>query len=387
LVDTNNSLKKVNLNLYCIEITMTQRCNFRCSYCFENNAQLNLSTNLEKDFDLLIKRIDGLLNSDWFQKEFDGLEICFWGGEPTINFKMIQKILDIYKDNEMVYFFIYSNGIFSKRLFKMHNELKDKKGPPNISKFRFQISYDGNPIHDLCRKTVSGKPSSKVVLKNIDYLISKGLKTTLKATCPVEYIKYIPECWDDINNLYDKYEENIAYAMTLDYHRKLSKEDLVVAEKSLLEVAKKEYKFYKKHGHFLSNIFTKNKRLCSSGSNMAAVDVDGKIYFCHGAMYCNKKDDFQYTSIYDDDFNKKIKEMYDLIPIPEEAKQCENCVAVMCLKCNVTKYLASKKDNLVDKFHDFLSQPDQCEYYKIAGRIGRGLILLLEEEQKNGLHM
>ena len=114
---------------------------------------------------------------------------------------------------------------------------------------------------------------------------------------------------------------------------------------------------------------------------MAAIDVDGKVYLCHGAMYCNRKDELQYTSIYDNNFNKKLKEMYDLIPIPKEVKECENCVALMCLKCNVMKYLASKKTGLVERFHDFLSQPDQCEYYKIAGRIGRGLLLLIEEEE------
>lgn len=378
---------KKNLNLYCIEITTTQRCNFRCSYCFENNSQLNLSNNLEKDFPLLIKRIDDLLNSDWFKNGFDGLEICFWGGEPTINFKMIKKILDKYKDNKMVYFFIYSNGTFPKRLFKMFEELKDQPKPPRVNKFRFQISYDGNPIHDMCRRTVSNKPSSQTVIKNVEWLINKGLKINLKATCPIEYIKYIPDCWDDINNLYKKYEKNISYALTLDYHQKLSSDDIKEAEKALIKVAKKEYKFHKEHNHFLSNIFLENRRLCSSGRNMMAIDVDGKSYLCHGAIYCDKKEDFQYTSIYDNNFTKKIKEMYELIPIPEEDKVCENCVALMCLKCNIIKYTYSKKTGFIEKFHDFLSQPDHCEYYKIAGRIGRGLLLLIEEDKKNALYM
>lgn len=385
MANTKSSSK--NTNLYCIEITTTQTCNFRCSYCFENNSQLNLSHNLEKDFHLLTKRIDDLLNSDWFKSEFDGLEICFWGGEPTINFKMIKKILDIYKDNEMVYFFIYSNGSFPKRLFKMVETLKDQPGPPNINKFRFQISYDGNPIHDLCRRTVSNKPSSQIVIKNIDYLINKGLKTVLKATCPIEYIKYIPDCWDDVHNLYKKYKKDISYALTLDYHEKLSTDDLIEAEKVLLSVAKKEYKFYKEYGHFLSNIFMRNKRLCSSGRNMTAIDVDGEAYFCHGAIYCDKKEDFHYNSIYNDDFVEKIKKMYEFIPIANQKKECEHCVALMCLKCNVIKYVRSKKTGFIEKFHDFLSQPDHCEYYKIAGRIGRGLLLLIEEDKKNGLHM
>lgn len=385
MANTKSSLK--NTNLYCIEITTTQMCNLRCSYCFENNSQLNLSNNLKKDFSLLTKRIDDLLSSDWFKNEFDGLEICFWGGEPIINFKMITKILDKYKDNDMVYFFIYSNGTFPKRLFKMFEELKDRPGPPNINKFRFQISYDGNPIHDICRRTVSNKPSSQMVIKNVDYLINKGLKIVLKATCPIEYIKYIPECWDDINNLYKKYKKNISYALTLDYHQTLSNDDLKKAEKALIEVAKKEYKFYKEHGHFLSNIFTRNKRLCSSGRNMTAIDVDGKAYFCHGAMYCDKKEDFSFNSIYDNNFTKNIKYMYETIPLAKENKICENCVSIMCLKCNIMKYVFSKKTGFVDKFHDFLSQPDHCEYYRIAGRIGRGLLLLIEEDKKDGLYM
>lgn len=371
----NSSLKKTNL--YSIEITTTQRCNFRCTYCFENDSELNLSKNLEKDFDLLIRRINDFLNSEWFQNEFTGLEICFWGGEPTINFKMIEDITDIYKDDERVYFFIYSNGTFPKRLFKMFEKLKDRPAPTNVKKFRFQISYDGNPVHDLCRKTISGKPSSKIVLKSIDYLISKGLRTTLKATCPTEYIKYIPDCWNDVSELYEKYKKNIEYSLTLDYHKDMTDKDLKETEEALVKVAKQEYKFFKKHGHFLSNIFDKNKRFCSSGRNMIAVDVDGKVYVCHGAIYSDRKKEFQYTSIYDNDFIKKLKEMYKLIPIPEEKKECEECVSTICLRCNVVKYLHSTKDNFVDKFHDFTDQADQCEYYKINGRIGRALSLLI----------
>jgi len=382
-----NTREKFDLNIYCIEITTTQYCNFRCNYCFENNTEINCSKNLEFDFNVLIEKIDKVLNSNWFKTEFDSLEIAFWGGEPTLNYKMITKILDYYADNPIVNFFMYSNGGFPKRLLNFVRRLKDKKhSNPKIKKWRFQISYDGNPIHDICRKTVSGKPSSEIVKTTIKTLVENGLDVVAKGTCPVNMFKYLPASWIDALGLYNDSGGKVIYAVTIDYHGGITDKQFKEAEDALLTIARYEKEFYKKHGKFLSNIFSYNKQFCSSGRNMVCIDVDGKAYFCHGAMY-NNCPEMQYTSIYDNDFVDQLERKYYEIPVPEDIDECKDCVSTMCLRCNIMKYIYSSKDSLQEKFNDWTSQPEQCEFYKMSGRITRALLQLLEGEKQNAMRM
>ena len=382
-----NTKIRSDLNIYCVEITTTQHCNFRCNYCFENTTEINCSQNLEKDFDLLVKRLNEILESEWFNEEFDSLELCFWGGEPTINYKMIKKILDIYADNPMVNFFMYSNGAFPKRLLNFINSFEGlEHAHPKIKKWRFQVSYDGNPIHDLCRKTVSGKPSSEIVRGTIKTLVDNGHQVVAKGTCPTEYLKYLPNCWTDMVNLYNEHNGQVGYAVTVDYHGDITPEQMKEAEKALLKVARFEKTFHRVHNKFLSNIFSTNRQFCSSGRNMVCIDVDGEAYFCHGAMYNDCKE-MHYTSIYDDNFLEKLKEKYEIIPVPEESGDCVDCIATMCLRCNVMKYVYSKKDSLLERFNDWTCQPAQCEYYKMVGRITTALFQILEEDKQNAMRM
>jgi len=42
---------------------------------------------------------------------------------------------------------------------------------------------------------------------------------------------------------------------------------------------------------------------------MLTIDVDGKAYYCHGCLYSEKKNEFSFGSVEDDDFLDKIKMM------------------------------------------------------------------------------
>jgi radical SAM protein with 4Fe4S-binding SPASM domain len=282
---------------------------------------------------------------------------------------------------------MYSNGAFPNRLFKFIDRFKNKKHKnERIKKWRFQISYDGNPIHDLCRRTVSGKHTSHLIKKTIMDLTEKGHDVVIKGTCPVTMFKYLPSAWADALNLFNESGGKITYAVTVDYHEGISEEQLKEAENSILKIARYEKEFHKVHGKFLSNFFTPNRMFCSSGRNMLCIDVDGQVYFCHGAMYhdCNE---LNYTSIYDDSFLEKVKQKYESIPIPEETDECIDCIASMCLRCNVMKYVNSKKDSLEERFNDWTCQPQQCKYYKMVGRISVALFQILEEEKQNAMRM
>ena len=96
-----------NVKMYNIDLTLTDDCNFRCSYCFEEGF---FNKKYFSDTDLFIKRVDEFLDSFFFKNNYNLLNIGFWGGEPTLNKKAINKIFKYYSRNGKVKFFIYSNG-------------------------------------------------------------------------------------------------------------------------------------------------------------------------------------------------------------------------------------------------------------------------------------
>ena len=74
-----------------LELTTTALCDLDCTYCFE--GQKTNKQKLEK-LDVVIKRIYELLESDWVTETYSGLNISFWGGEPTLNPGYVIKIMN-----------------------------------------------------------------------------------------------------------------------------------------------------------------------------------------------------------------------------------------------------------------------------------------------------
>jgi len=371
----------MNLGQYTLELTTTPSCNFRCSYCFENDYIEKQENLLVKNQSLIVQRIKELLNDSWFKETFDSLQISFWGGEPTLNIDFINYIVDNFKDDPRVGFFIYTNGSKIEELLPTLIVCKNYDVGKKI-KFRVQISYDGNPVNDLNRTPKDKtKISSEIVYKALEILDQNDIDFSLKPTLRNEDYKYLPEIWDDFYRLYMKYKDNIRYAVTIDYHhipQKLNENEL---ENALLQVAKKEYHFFKKEGRMLSTIFEDKKDLCSAGKKIACVNIDGSVYFCHGCIYSSKKDDFKYSQFFNEQIIDDIKKQY-LSFSNRYNEECSNCVALYCLRCNVKKYEQSLQNEFFDKWYDFCSQPQLCNFYKISGRIGRALYRKLQKEEK-----
>jgi len=369
---------EVEKGIYAIEITTTQACNFRCSYCFERD--FNPSTNLLKS-DVIIQQIRTLLNDKWFKKEYEGLKIVLWGGEPTLNFKLCEDLINEFMNDKRVCFFIYTNGSTIEKLLPYLILTKTQKFiKKDIDKFTVQVSYDGNPVNDLCRLTKNGEKSSELVLNAIEKLHENKIEFGLKSTLSLENFKHLSNVWEDIHNLYDKFGDKISYALTVDYFDVKFEKYKEEVENALLDIAAKEYKFFRKHRRFLSNIFRSNRAICSTGKSMATIDTNGDVYYCHGCIYSENKNSFKYSNIYLDTFvrdleNKNV-EFGDIYIEPEE---CKNCIASMCLRCNVKKYDYSDKKEFREKWFDYTSQTELCDYYKMTGKIGAALRSLISK--------
>ena len=108
-----------------ITLVMTQACNLNCSYCTQNHKNYLLKQN---NFE--IEKVKITLEEALY-KTSKKFSIHFFGGEPTIEFNNVKKIINflikffryskefkktLKDDQRWISFVIYSNGVFRKKI-------------------------------------------------------------------------------------------------------------------------------------------------------------------------------------------------------------------------------------------------------------------------------
>lgn len=376
--ELEKELIQIDKGVYGLEITTTESCNFSCKYCFERNHK---SEEKLLNSEILIKKINELLETDWFKDQYCGVKIILWGGEPTLNMPLCISLMEEFKEDERVCFFIYTNGStiddIMPTLIRLKEQTFIKKGQ---SKITIQLSYDGNPIHDMNRLDKHGNFTSKICHKAIELLHKKGIDYGLKATMSWNNFKYLPWAWTDFNLLHNQYGSKIKYAMTVDYYNVQFSKYKKEVEESLIKTAQMEIKFFRKNGYFLSNIFKNNRATCATGKSMCVINTNGDILNCHGAIYSKCSKDLTYGNIFDINFINSLERANNFYADNYfEPDECKECFATSCLRCNVKKYEESKKKTHLEKWYDYPAQQDLCEYYRLVGKISAAMGSIIKE--------
>ena len=351
-----------------IDINTTKNCNLRCTYCFEvkNNEIKNRSF---EHVDSLIKFLDEFMETEFFLSTYSDICLNFWGGEPTLNKELFNKIVSEYIDNDKIRFFLYSNGFHLDdhfiKMFKMIQKIQ-LNGHPKIV---VQISYDGVPIHDFDRIDVNGKGSSDEIKKTIQKLKDNNVFYVLKSTIAPHNFKYMYEAYLDVIKL-----SNSGYFPTIDLHEVISKEDYEQHSRDLYENLYKIGAYEIKNRQKLFKWFFNNRALCAAGSDMIAIDINGNIQPCHGGLYTDY-DDHLISNITDSDVMEKIINSsikYNSFCYIEPDK-CKKCSVGFCLRCNAAHYTFSDKPTYEEKWMDFNNQDYLCHYFGIVDVVSRSV--------------
>lgn len=364
----SNDIKEISDNLtelpqFSMEVTLTDECNFRCTYCFEGDECLN--TTSYGHVDSTFAAIDTMLADDWFNANFGGIRIGFWGGEPTIRPDIIKSFVDRYKDNERIKFFIYTNGFNIDDLMDIFRENKDK--------IDIQVSYDGEKIHNIKRMTKGGLATAHRVKTNIYRLKSNGFTVSIKSTVTYDTLEYMVDCWEDIKAINADLGDTIKYNITLDYINP-AEVDIDVVRKSFIAVAKKELSFYRDTGYHLFTWFNSEQQTrCNFFQHGFAINTSGELLYCHGCGYsCNKKD-LSFGHISDDDLLDKMKHNLSYFALPEVSDTCKECISTNCVMCNVVKHEHSDKEDFLDRWYDLSCQESQCDVFKEFSKVSISL--------------
>ncbi|MCL2163966.1 MAG: thioether cross-link-forming SCIFF peptide maturase [Oscillospiraceae bacterium] len=264
---------------------MAHDCNMRCGYCFASNGSFGLRKEL-MSFDIAKKSIDFVVE---FSKDRRNLEIDFFGGEPLLNFDVIQKTVDYARERELesgkkFRFTLTTNGLLlGDRNIDYINQNMD-----NIV-----LSLDGRmEVNDKMRKLLDGRGSYNVVLPRFKKIVNKrgGKNYYIRGT----YTALNKDFMEDVLHLADLGFDQISVEPVVTPEDKSLRFDAADVDylKNQYEALAREYKkriaagngfnFFHfmvdlSHGPCLSRRITG----CGAGYEYAAVTPSGDIYPCH----------------------------------------------------------------------------------------------------------
>lgn len=255
-------------------------CNLACPYCFARiNDKFNFG-NYSKDETK--KVIDFLYNKS--NKEFN-THIAFFGGEPFLNFPIIEYAIEYIKETYPdfnVSFSATTNGtIINNKIIKF---LK-------ANHFQLMISLDGPKSDENLRRYLNGRHSIENVLKNIDKFKENNIPIQLRGTIT-------NEC-NSIVSIYDFFEKlKIPFHIVFAYKSGNKKHSYSNYDQSNLENVKLQLnelnsyyldKISKTQKIYCESIFSKINKLrfrrehtinCTGGRNMFSITNDGSIFSC-----------------------------------------------------------------------------------------------------------
>jgi len=281
-------------NSYFVNLWVTNRCNFKCRYCYvqPNNNDLDLTI---ETVDKIIKFISQTIKSD------QALIVNFHGGEPLLNFDVI------------IYFIEKCDSKFKNVSYGMTTNgylLNDNIIEFIAKKFRFNlsISIDGmENTHEYNRVSLDGKRTHRLIMDNAKKLLYLNPGVRVRMTFDKENV--------------DSLFENIKYVIDNKYKN---------VKLKILEETFESLNF------------------CTAGHGYFSIDVQGNIYPCIALVGNNKH-------IIGDVINginkNKLKELEKVIcqevSICDGCKLYDYCEATRCLLVNYATTGDYLKPNLV----------------------------------------
>lgn len=271
--------KNINVKALCLHVA--HDCNLRCSYCFAGQGDFKGERSL-MSLETAKKAIDFVIEAS---KDRTNIEIDFFGGEPLMNYDVVQKTVEYARSKgaqarKNFHFTITTNGLLltpEKR--KWLNENMD-----NIV-----LSHDGRKeVNDHMRTTVNGKGSYDVITDNIiDMALERdGDKDYyVRGTYTSNNLDFL----EDIKHFVDKGIKNISvepvvahkedsYAILEEHVPELIEEYNKLAAYNL----ENDFNFF----HFNINLdkgpcLYKRLSGCGAGTDYLAITPEGKIFPCH----------------------------------------------------------------------------------------------------------
>lgn len=299
-----------------ISLFMTEKCNMRCTYCFEKDFK-NQVGNVSNE--TIKKTIDLLMNDNSSINK----KLTFFGGEPTLNIDGLEYAINYYhqlKQNgykNIIHFDINTNLYhINENLIKVFRKII------NIAGLYLSVSMDGiKETHDLNRLDINNNPTYDKIIENVKKLkkelqykkehftICKHQVLTDNTCDKIEDI--CEQAWKE-RELFNEFSivyvvpdkgssSNVSYK-NLENMKKYY--DKIKYSNDILEEKKN---FILKLLHYLcldtnTSLYNDNYSVCNVLNDMIAIRANGDILPCHSFFDLINTD--EYNNIKIDNINQ-----------------------------------------------------------------------------------
>ena len=315
-------------------LNIAHDCNLRCEYCFAGKGDYCQGRMLMTE-EVGKAAIDYLLH---YSQGRHNLEVDFFGGEPTINFDVVKKVVEYARSKEKEFdkkfrFTITTNGLI------LNDDMMDFI---NREMYNVVCSVDGRKeINDRVRARVDGSGCYDAIIPHFQELIRRreasGNDENWQYYVRGTFTKYNKDFGNDVLHMFDlgfdqiSFEPVVAdakqpYALTYEdlpdvfaEYERLSK--LIIENK---KSAGKHFNFY----HFMIDLdqgpcAIKRLRGCGCGNEYVAITPDGDVYPCHQFV---GHEEWKMGNVFDLSINKEMKDNFARATVYHKPK-CQECWA------------------------------------------------------------
>lgn len=293
-----------------IFLSITERCNLNCIYCFEKSKRPD-----SMSVETALSHIEKELNSEEPQK----VTIDFMGGEPFLEFDKIKTISETVMSKEWkndYSFYCATNGTL------VHGEIKDWLSKRS-DKFTCALSIDGNKkCHNINR-------SNSFERIDIEFFRKTWPTTRAKSICSKKTLNMLAESVMYIYSLgFPDIDLKLAYSF--DWSDQSEMKELVYQLDKLVEffVSHPELKPFSLLNIDLSEINYAGKPIkkwCTLGDETASVDMYGRQFPCRYFQDLVRNNKIAYEDLYKVDYQNIHKTLKG---------KCRHClVRDVCRTC------------------------------------------------------
>ena len=341
-----------------ITFVVTERCNLRCTYCYETHkSNARMSKQVAKDtVDFLFdeEKINGYYN----QITSPGVILDFIGGEPLLEIELINYIVEYFKfkafevgspwaTNYMIS--MTTNGILFRNK-EVQDFLKRNKGRVSVG-----LTIDGNKeLHDACRVFPDGSGSYNIVEESAKEWLKTDSHPQTKITLSPFNIAFVNDALKNVWRL------GISGAFTnvvfeegwTTEHARIFYSELIKLADYLLE-DENYFRYYTSlFDESIGKPLIEDRNWCGGNGSMLAIGTDGRCFPCIRFMKYSLSTPGREEKCIGDIYNGLdsktdnlwLKELNLVTMSTQSTDKCNNCqIATGCALCTGYNY---------DKFGD-----------------------------------
>jgi len=311
---------------------LTEKCNFRCKYCFIKNQESSDHTSGNMTSEVALKGLDffcRLIAED--PKQFESEKtIVFYGGEPLLNWSVLKILLVKIRE------YIQSGKLPKKTTLNMvtNGSLLTNEVAKTLKDHDVQvsISIDGDAFAtNSSRVYADGRPVYQDIKKG--FLVCKENGMNIGASCTLSETS-ISNFDTTIKVLLDECQvTNLGFNLMITGEDKLKAGYNERAAKFIIDA----FKIFRERGVYedrimrKANSFVENKvwpfDCGATGGNQIVIAPDGDIGICHGFVATRK---YFPTNVYDDNFDIRQNSDYKewSMRSPLNMPECQECSAL-----------------------------------------------------------